>query len=136
MSKHDQQYFQKFSFSNEQTRRYLQAAERDWRIARSSKVAEVVFRFSYDALLKLAVYIAARSGLRVRSIPGHHIKLLEMLGEETDAEDAFLLADEMRKKRNFDLYQGGTLITYKDAENYLDFVSSVFENVMSKLPPE
>ena len=46
------------------------------------------------------------------------------------------VANEMRQKRNIDLYQGGALITDKDAESYLSFVSSVFESVLAKLPME
>jgi hypothetical protein len=134
MTNSDSQFFQKFSFSKEQVRKYLQAAERDWKIARGSDVADVVFRFSYDALLKLAVYVAACSGLRVRSITGHHIKLLEKLSEALQDEDAFYVANEMRQKRNFDLYQGGSLITDKDAESYLSFVNSVFKSVLAKMP--
>jgi hypothetical protein len=56
------------------------------------------------------------------------------LGELADIEDVFDIANEMRQKRNLDLYQGGALITDKDAESYLDFVNSVFEKVLSKLP--
>ena len=55
-------------------------------------MADVVFRFSYDVLLKLAVYVAACSGLRVRSVTGHHIKLLEKLSEALQDEDAFHVA--------------------------------------------
>ncbi|MGA2799279.1 MAG: hypothetical protein ABSE63_16990 [Thermoguttaceae bacterium] len=136
MTDSDSQFFQKFNFSKEQVRKHLQSAERDWKIARSSDMADVVFKFSYDALLKLAVYVAACSGLRVRSITGHHRKLLEKLSELIQDEDAFYIANEMRQKRNSDLYQGGALITDKDAESYLSFVSSVFESVLAKLPME
>jgi hypothetical protein len=136
MTDSDSQFFQKFNFSKEQVRKYLQAAERDWQIARSSDIADVVFKFSYDAILKLAIYVAACSGLRVRSIAGHHIKFLENLCEIIQNEDAFYIADEMRQKRNFDLYQGGALISDKDAESYLSFVNSVFESVLAKLPME
>ena len=136
MTDSDRQFFQTFNFTKEQVRKYLQAAERDWKIARGSDVADVVFKFSYDAILKLAVYVAACSGLRVRSVAGHHIKLLEKLSEVIQDEDAFCVANEMRQKRNIDLYQGGALITDKDAKSYLSFVSSVFESVLAKLPME
>ena len=89
MTDSNRQFFQKFIFSKEQVRKYLQAAEKDWKIARSSDVADVVFKFSYDAILKLAVYVTACSSLRVRSVAGHHIKLLEKLSEVIQDEDAF-----------------------------------------------
>lgn len=136
MTDSDSQFFQKFNFSKEQVRKYLQAAEKDWKIARDSDVSDVVFKFSYDAILKLAIYVAACSGLRVRSVAGHHIKLLEKLSEVIQDEEAFYITNEMRQKRNIDLYQGGALITDKDAESYLSFVDSVFEIVLTKLPME
>ncbi len=134
MTFQENQFFRKFRFTNDQLRKYYRAAEQDRQIAQTSEHPEIIFRFSYDSLVKLAVYVTAASGLKVRSIPGHHIKLIEKLSEICGVDDALLIADEMRRKRNLDLYEGGVLITEMEARSYMQFVHSVFNGVTAKLP--
>ncbi len=74
-----EKYFQKFKFEDSQIKNYLKSSQRDLDIASKSKISEVVFRFSYDALIKLGIFLIAKNGYKVRSIPGHHIKILEQL---------------------------------------------------------
>ena len=57
--------FEKFKFTGGQIGNYRRSAERDLAIARKSEVSEVVFRFAYDALLKLAIAACAQNGLGV-----------------------------------------------------------------------
>src|SRR5258706_11340836 len=104
-------FFQRFSFTKEQLDAYLKSSQRDFNIAQESDVAEVVFKFAYDAMLKLAIFLAAKKGYKTRSVPGHHIKLLEKLAEILNQDDIVVVAEEMRQKRNLDLYQGGFYIS-------------------------
>jgi hypothetical protein len=69
--------FEKFHFSKRQIRKYYQSAIRDLKIASNSKIPEVIFRFSYDALVKLAIAVCAKNGLRVKARKGHHIELIK-----------------------------------------------------------
>lgn len=69
-------------------------------------------------MLKIAIAICAKNNLRVRSRAGHHIDLIKKLSEYLDDEDIFAMGNEMRKKRNFDLYNGGVLVSKKEALNY------------------
>ena len=87
------------------------------------------FRFSYDALLKLGILMVAKQGYKVRSIPGHHIKILEALSLLSETPDVEVVADTMRQKRNLDLYEGGALISESEALEYLRFVRELFRSL-------
>ncbi len=110
--------FEKQKFTERQIRKYFNSALRDFKIAISSEVPEVIFKFCYDSLLKIAITVCAKNDLRVKSRVGHHIKLLQKLSDYLDNENIFIMGNEMRKKRNFDLYSGGTLISEKEALDY------------------
>ena len=92
--------FEKQKFTDRQIKQYFNSALRDFKIAYDSDVLEIIFRFSYDSLLKIAITICAKNNLRVKSRAGHHIKLLKKLAEYLDNEDIFIMGNEMRKKRN------------------------------------
>lgn len=92
--------FEKFRFSRKQIEKYHKSAIRDLKIAAEADVPEVCFRFCYDALLKLAFFL-----------------------QDSEIE---ILADEMRSKRNRDLYGGGIVISQKEAKEYLDWTKRVF----------
>ncbi|MBU1136938.1 hypothetical protein KKD72_01030 [Patescibacteria group bacterium] len=129
--------FTKFKFTRRQTENYFKAASRDLKIARQSDVPEVIFRFSYDALLKLAIVVCAQTNLRVKSRRGHHIELIEKLAALLKDSEIGIIGDEMRLKRNLDLYGGGILISQKQASEYLEWVRKVFskaERYLKKNP--
>lgn len=64
-----------------QIRQHFKAAIRDLKIAKQSDMAEVVFKFSYDALIKLGIALITRQGYKVRSVVGHHVKILEKMSQ-------------------------------------------------------
>jgi hypothetical protein len=70
----DKNSFNAVKFNKEQINNILNSALRDLFVAKKSDIVEVVFRFSYDALLKFGMYILAKNGYKVRSVPGHHQK--------------------------------------------------------------
>jgi len=119
--------FEKFVFSHEQISRYYKSALRDLNIARNAKENEVAFRFCYDALLKLAIAISAKNNLRIKSRQGHHIKLIDKLAEILDDADIKIIGQEMREKRNWDLYGGGTVISQKETAEYLKWTENIFK---------
>lgn len=118
--------FEKFKFSQSQVDKYYRSASRDFKIASASKIPEVIFKFSYDALIKLAIAVCAKNGLRVKSRQGHHVGLLNKLAEFLGEEDADAVGNRMRKERNMDLYNGGILISKKAAEEYRDWLKVIF----------
>ena len=99
----------------------------DFKIAQSSDISDVIFKFSYDALIKLGIALIAKKGHKIRSTAGHHIKILEKLSQILKEEDILVLGNKMRQERNVNLYDGGCFIGEKDSIEYLKFVKSVFK---------
>ncbi len=119
--------FEKFSFSEKQLNQYYKSAKKDLKIAASSNIPEVSFRFSYDALIKLAITICSIKGLRVKSRRGHHIELIKKLSFYLNDTEIEILANEMRSKRNWDLYGGGVIISGKEIQEYIRWIKKIFE---------
>ena len=117
--------FEKQKFTDRQIEKYFNSALRDFEIASNSKIPEVIFKFSYDSLLKTAITICAKNNLRVKSRAGHHIELLKKLAKYLGDEEIIIISNEMRKKRNFDLYSGGILISEKEALNYKKWLKKI-----------
>lgn len=120
-------YFQKFTFKQEQIDQFKKSAYHDLKIAEGSDVPDVVFKFSYDALVKLGISLIANQGYKVRSTIGHHVKILEKLSQLLDDEDVLVLGNKMRQERNFNLYDGGFFVADKDSRAYLIFVKNLFQ---------
>lgn len=125
--------FEKFNFSPRQIKHYFNAALRDFKIASDSVIPEVIFKFSYDSLMKLAVATCAKNGFRVKERMGHHIELLRKLSEFIGLEDVENIGNKMRKKRNMDLYEGGILISEKEAVEYRNWLKTVFSKAETYL---
>lgn len=119
--------FEKFSFKEIQVINYYKSAIKDFGIADKSDIPEVTFKFSYDAMLKLAIALCAKNQFRVKSRQGHHVELINKLSEFLSDDEIRVIGNEMRMKRNIDLYSGGTLITKKEAREYVGWIKSVFK---------
>ena len=128
------EFFQKLKFSNEEIQKRFDGARRDLEIAAKDPFSEVRFTYGYQALIKTGTALLAREGLKVRSIPGHHVKILERMSEILKDPDILALGNGMRMKRNQDLYGGGELITEKEATDYVAFVRKVFKLAEEKKP--
>jgi len=116
---------ERFKFSERQIENYYESAVKDYRIALKSDIQEVIFKFCYDALLKLAIAVCARNGLRVKARQGHHIELIQKIADLLKNKDIKIVGDEMRAKRNLDIYGGGVLISEKEAEEYLKWLKNI-----------
>ena len=93
------------------------------------------FTYSYQALIKTGITLLAKVGkVKVRSIPGHHVKILEKMSEILGDEDVLIIGNAMRMKRNADLYGGGELVGEKEANDYLKFVQKIVEKAKNKVP--
>ncbi len=106
MTSFESQFFQKVKFTPEQIKSYFTSAERDYAIAMEDKIPEVKFKFVYDAFIKIGIAVIAREGYKVRSQPGHHVKIIAKLSEIFGDENVDILGNVMRQRRNKDFYDG------------------------------
>ena len=58
-------------------------------------------------------------------MPGHHVKLIEIISKLLQDDLISDIGNVMRSKRNLDLYSGGIDITEKESKDYLKFVEDV-----------
>lgn len=123
----ESQHFQKLSFEEGQVTQFLKSALHDLKIAGTSDVPDVIFKFSYDALIKLGIALIAKKGYKIRSSAGHHVKILEKVSQILKDEDVLVYGNKMRQERNFNLYDGGFFVAEKDSREYLSFVKNVFK---------
>lgn len=121
----ESKFFEKRKFESKTIKKYFDSAERDFKIAKEGDHSEVIFKFSYDCLIKIGITLIAFHGYRIKSRQGHHIKILEKLSEILDNKNIEIMGNAMRKKRNLDLYDGGIMIAEKEAKEYLSFVKTV-----------
>jgi hypothetical protein len=125
---YDKQFFRKFKFTPAQIERYIQSAERDYDIAKNDRYLEVKFTYCYQTLVKVGIAVLAKkAGVKVRSVPGHHIKILEKLSEILNDQDVLTIGNDMRVKRNKGFYDAEGTITKKEADDYIVFVSDVIQ---------
>ena len=121
----DKKFFEKKKAENKLINRHFQAALKDLKIASRDKEPEVIFVFSYSALIKTGIVLALSMGHRVRSRQGHHIVVIEKLAQILGEKDIEAIGNIMRKKRNLDLYEGGIIISAEEAKDYLEFVGEI-----------
>ena len=127
----DNRFFQKRKFESRIIKRYFNNALKDFKIASKDRFPEVVFDFSYKALIKIGITLIAFQGYKSKSTTGHHVKIIEKLSQILKDENIKIIGDKMRKKRNLDLYTDGIIISQKETKEYLKFIKEVI-NKMEK----
>ncbi|HEB32656.1 MAG TPA: hypothetical protein ENI15_17570 [Spirochaetes bacterium] len=125
----DDKYFAKFKFTKEPVDKNLMNALRDLDIAKKDEILDVKFNYTYTALLKAGITILSFYGRKVKSAPGHHIKIIAQLSDLLADEGIDVLGNLMRSKRNSDLYDGGMEVTSKECSEYTEFVEDVLSKV-------
>ena len=123
---YEKEYFVKFKFVNSQLENYLASAEHSLKIAKDSNVPEVVFKFSYEAMIKIGIYLIAKEGYRARSVPGHHLKIIEKISQILRSQEIFDIGNKIREKRNADFYDCCLIISEKDSKETMEFVEKIF----------
>jgi len=123
---YEKNYFHQFNFTKSQIEGYLESAKHSLKIAKDSDVPEVIFKFSYEALIKIGVYLIAKNGYRARSVPGHHFKIIEKMSQILKNQEVFNVGNKIREKRNADLYDGQFFISEKDSKEIMEFVEKIF----------
>ena len=120
-----QDYFKPLKFTKDQLENYRLSLLQDYRIAKDNNTPQIVLRFSYDCMIKLAISELARQGYKVRSIPGHHIALLDELAEIVGEADLAIVFNEYRQKRNRELYDGYCYATETEAHALFSLLESI-----------
>ena len=82
-------------------------------------------------MLKASLGLVFSHGLRARSMPGHHIAIIEFARQRIDKKHAGLLTvfDRLRRKRNMALYEDTGFVSHHDAEQALESAAD-YLNVM------
>lgn len=125
----EEKYFKELKFSKDQIAGCLNNALRDLDIAKSDKILEVKFNYSYTALIKSGITLLMVRNKKVRSAPGHHMMIIEKMSKILSDDSIEVIGNAMRTKRNIDLYAGGIEISEKECKEYLEFVREVIEKV-------
>jgi hypothetical protein len=129
MTGFEDKYFSKFQFTAERIKSNLQNALKDLGIAQKDKITEVKFTYAYNALIKAGIALLSHHRVKVKSVPGHHIKIIEKLAQLLSDETIMDMGNTMRSKRNLDLYEGGIEVTGKECREYLEFTEKVLSRV-------
>lgn len=125
--KFDDKYFNNFNFSKDQIKKNFNNALKDLKIAKEDKIAEVKFNYTYTALIKTGIALASFYGKKIKSAPGHHVKIIETIAHALRDDSVNDIGNVMRSKRNTDFYGGGIDITEKESKEYLEFVEEVIK---------
>lgn len=135
MIRFEGEFFKKCEFTGEEIKRFLESGRHDLEIAQKDPFPEVRFTYSFQSLIKAGITLIAKTGkVKVRSIPGHHAKILEKMSEILQDPDISTIGNAMRTRRNTDLYGGGRPIGENEANDYLKFTEGVIQKVARLFP--
>ena len=129
MMKFDNKYFTNLKFTKKQILNNFNNAIKDLEIAKNDVYLDVRFNYSYNALIKAGIALLSRYNIKVKSAPGHHIKIIDAIAQILQDETINDIGNVMRSKRNTDLYDGGIEVTEKECNEYADSVKSIIEKI-------
>jgi uncharacterized protein (UPF0332 family) len=107
-----------------QIRRFFEGATK--KLATAKRILDIdeeaSFQQAYEAMLKASLALMLAHGLRPRSLPGHHVAIIEFAGKQLGKQfrDLIAMFDRMRRKRNQALYDVKGLVSKQDAEQALE----------------
>ncbi len=127
--KFEESYFTKLKFSEDQMKKNLDNALKDLDIAKKDTILDVKFNYAYTAFIKAGIALLSRHHIKIKSVPGHHVKIIEKMSEILRDEDIVGMGNVMRSKRNIDFYGGGVEVTEKESKEYIKFVEKVLIKV-------
>jgi len=79
--KFDNRYFIKFTFTPDQIEKNLKNAIKDLNIAKKVNILEVKFNYAYNALIKAGITLLSHYHVKIKSVPGHHVRIIEKLAQ-------------------------------------------------------
>ena len=108
----------------DQVRRFLAGAGKKLTAARKTLEIdeEASYQLAYEAMLKASLGFMLSFGVRPRSLPGHHVTIIEFAGKRLGKSSQKLIAvfDRMRRKRHQALYDVTGFISTQEAKNALE----------------
>lgn len=125
----DRRYFKNFKFTPEQVMRNLENAFKDLNIAKEVNILDVRFNYTYTAFIKSGIALLSHYQIKVKSAPGHHIKIIDQMGRLLKDEEIVNAGNVMRSKRNKGFYGGGAEVTGKECGEYLALTEKVLKRV-------
>jgi len=127
----EDKFFVRLKFSKEQIEKNLANALRDLEIAKKVNIRDVKFHYAYMALIKGGIALLSHHQVRIKSVPGHQVKIIEKMARILNDDDIETLGNIMRQKRNLDFYSGGIEVTEKECQEYLGFTEKVLKKLKS-----
>lgn len=127
--KFEDKYFRQHKFDKSQIEKNYQNAMKDLNISKKDTILEVKFNYAYTALVKAGLALLSSYNIKIKSVPGHHIKLVEKIAEILEDDSITDMGNLMRSKRNLDLYSGGIEVTEKECYEYIKFVEDVVAKI-------
>lgn len=107
-----------------QISRFLASAEKKLTAAKRTFGIDVeaCYQLAYEAMLKASLGFMLSFGIRPRSLPGHHIAIIEFAGKRLGKEfsDQIAMFDRMRRKRHLALYDVTAFISRQEARQALE----------------
>lgn len=107
-----------------QISRFLAGAEK--KLAAARKVCtideEASYQLAYEAMLKASLGFLLSHGVRPRSLPGHHVAIIEFAEKHLGKEFTNLIAafNRMRRKRHVAIYDVTGFISTQEAREALE----------------
>ena len=116
-------FFRKHEYSEQQRVQMWKNIEHDLAICINDGYSAVRFTYSYTVLIKLCIVVLSYYGLRVRSVPGHHIALLQKCADVMNDQEIVTMGELMRVKRNKDLYDCRIEVSDSEVDAFVSFVN-------------
>lgn len=131
--KFEDKFFFRFTFTKEQIKKNFNNALKDLNIAKEVNILEVKFNYAYTAFIKGGITLLSYYQAKVKSVPGHHSKIIEKLAQILKDNDIENIGNIMRSKRNLDFYAGGIEVTEKECREYINFVEEILAKIKQKI---
>lgn len=125
----DDRYFNKLKFTEEQINRNFENALKDLNIAKKDKILEVKFSYVYTALIKAGIALLSFYQVKIKSVPGHHFKIIDKMAQILKDDSIMTMGNIMRSKRNLDFYGGGVEVTEKECGEFIEFTEKILTKI-------
>lgn len=127
--KFDDKYFSRFKFTKEQTNKNFRNALKDFDIAQKDKILDVKFNYAYSAFIKAGIALLSLKQIKIKSVPGHHSKIIEQISALLKDKSIMTMGNLMRSKRNLDFYSGGVEVTEKECIEFIEFTEKILNKI-------
>jgi len=115
--KFEDKYFAKFTFTKDQIKKNLENAQKDLSIAIKVNILEVKFNYAYTALIKAGIVLLSLYQVKIKSVPGHYVKIIEKLAQILKDDNIENIGNITRSKRNLDFKLEELRLRIKNVRN-------------------